>query len=102
MAAQLVAAGPVTQARLASWGWVDTSQCQACHGAVGGAEHRFHLCPATQVWRRAVVAPTWTHQAEVACARAVSRGCTAWLWTRALARDPSADWAFAPAPERHE
>eukprot|EP00974_Lingulodinium_polyedra_P053892 5181265-Lingulodinium_polyedra.AAC.1 len=76
MAAQLVAAGPVTQARLASWGWVDSSQCQACHSAVGSAEHRYYLCPATLAWRKAAVAPTWTRQAEVACARAASRGDT--------------------------
>ncbi|CAK0832156.1 unnamed protein product [Prorocentrum cordatum] len=89
-ARKVVLAGAWTMSRLAEVSITPTDICIGCGLAVGTPHHRFFRCPALLEVRRRAQAE-WQHVAE--------QQEDSLLWTRGLARDPSADWAHRSVDE---
>ncbi|CAK0864356.1 unnamed protein product, partial [Prorocentrum cordatum] len=89
-ARKVVLAGAWTMNRLAEVSITPTDICIGCGLAVGTPHHRFFRCPALLEVRRRAQAE-WQHVAE--------QQEDSLLWTRGLARDPSADWAHRSVDE---
>ncbi|CAK0858255.1 unnamed protein product [Prorocentrum cordatum] len=89
-ARKVVLAGAWTMDRLAEVSITPTDICIGCGLAVGTPHHRFFRCPALLEVRRRAQAE-WQHAAE--------QQEDSLLWTRGLARDPSADWAHRTVDE---